>query len=62
MKKDTEKIIDNMHKHSHNKEGLAGVIKGLQGTKHFGAKHGARHKTAQSKALNKAQGKSTMPF
>lgn len=51
-----------MHKHSHNKEGLAGVIKGLQGTKHFGAKHGARHKTAQSKALNKAQGKSTMPF
>lgn len=32
-------------------------MEGLMNTKHFGAKHGARHKTAQSRALAKKQGK-----
>lgn len=34
----------------------------LMHTKHFGAKHGARHKAAKSKALKKAKGESTDPF
>ena len=37
-------------------------LKGLMNTKHFGAKHGARHKAAKAKALKKARGESTFPF
>jgi hypothetical protein len=35
------------HAHSHSKGGLMGELKGLQGTKHFGAKRRTRHKMAQ---------------
>lgn len=38
------------HEHSHNKGGQIGELKGMMGTKHFGAKSGARHKAAQKKA------------
>lgn len=37
-------------------------LKGLMHTKHFGAKHGARHEKAKSKALKKKRGESTFPF
>lgn len=35
------------HAHSHNKQGLMGELKGLQETRHFGAKRRTRHKMAQ---------------
>lgn len=70
MRRAIEKIIDNMkkinytgeHDHSHNKGGKIGALKGLMYTKHFGAKHGARHDSAKSKALKKIKGESTDPF
>ena len=37
-------------------------LKGMMETKHFGAKHGARHKDAKAKALKKMRGESTAPF
>jgi hypothetical protein len=55
------------HEHEYSKGGLMGLLhsykrlKGLQETKWFGAKSGDRHKTAQSRALAKKQGKS-LPF
>ena len=63
------KTTDNMinrysdkNPHAHNKGGAIGALKGLMETKHFGAKHGARHKAAKNKALKKAKGESTSPF
>jgi hypothetical protein len=56
------------HEHEHSKGGLMGLaislrrLKGLQETKWFGAKHGARHEAAQNKALRKKRGENTMPF
>lgn len=44
------------HAHSHNKKGLLGEIEGMQNTRHFGAKHRARHKEAKNRAIRKAKG------
>ncbi len=70
MRKDIGKTTNNMkninytgrHEHSHNKGGLIGAIKGLQETKHFGAKPRARHNDAKKKALKKMRGESTDNF
>ena len=43
-------------------EKKANRLKGLMETKSFGAKHGARHQNAKSKALKKLKGESTEPF
>lgn len=40
------------HAHSHNKGGQLGALKGLQSTKHFGAKKGARRENAIKKRSN----------
>ena len=54
MKKMAKKVVrTGRHEHAHNKGGMIGELKGLMETKHFGAKHGARHKAAQLKAQHK---------
>lgn len=40
------------HEHAHNKGGQVGALKGLQNTKHFGAKKGARRESAIKKRSN----------
>ena len=63
MREDIGKTTDNMKNQSIGdkfiKQGKK--LEGLVNTKSFGAKHGARHETAKSRALNKAKG-NKFPF